>query len=183
MIEKEVLIVGADDSNHSGISKMEIIATTFSFLNKDSIVTPFPNYRNLQGYLKWIENPERDYRFEILASEKYRYSSTNLVKITPSLINSFLEDNDFYVKTLKIYLDGRLERDEKDFLRNIFTGRKGIEKVVVGNFIKKNKNTRGNISKRPNCPAVVYYADILAHYLYPKSFEELSQHEKLVCVR
>ena len=57
------------------------------------------------------------------------------------------------------------------------------EVELVDNFIKKTRTSEGRVSKRPYCPAVVYYADILAHSLYRKTFEKLSRDPKLVLVR
>lgn len=175
------LIVGADDSNHAGTSKGEIIVATFSQIHDDSIVRTHKNVRNHGECNTWLKNPERDYRFTILTSEKYRHSAHNLVEIVPLLIEKFLEENDFVPKFLNIYLDGQLQKTGKDFIRRKFSKQRGIERVVVDNFIKKKKVRGGHISKRPRCPLVVYYADVRANYLYSqKTFEELSRHTKLV---
>ena len=184
MIEKETLIVGADDSNHAGTSKGEIIVVVFSFLYEDSLVKIRPNNRNYNECLNWLENLERDYRFTILTGEKYRHSSSNLITISPKLIENFLEEKNLIIKNLKIYLDGRLGKGERNGLKKMFRDSKGIEDVVVDNFIKKNLNQKGRVSKRPYCPSVVYYADILSNYLYSqKTFEELSKDSRLISIK
>jgi hypothetical protein len=181
--EVETLVVGLDDSNHAGISKGEIVAATFSLVKEDGIVRDFPNSRSKSGLEKWLSSESRDYRFDILNAEIYRHSNQNLVSCAPELIKKYLEDESLFPKELKVYLDGRLERGLRDYLRQQFFGFHGIERVIVDNFIKKRTNSQGRISKRPHCPAVVYYADILAHNLYKKSFEKLSKDSRLVSIK
>lgn len=178
------LIVGADDSNHAGKSKAEIIVAVFSQLYEDGIVSSHKNVRNYEECSKWLKNPFRDYRFAILTSEKYKHSARNLEEITPLLVDNFLGEKTISPLILKIYLDGILSKEGKRFFREKFSKYEGIEEVAVDNFIKKNKKINGNLSKRPRCPLVVYYADILANYLFSqKTFEELSQHKKLVVIK
>ena len=115
------LYVGADDSNHAGDAKKgEIIVTTFSFLKEDGIVKNFPNYRDRTRNNEWINSYYRDFRFAILTAEKYRHSSNNLLTVTPSLISSFIEENNWYLNILKIYLDGRLDGVEELHLEICF---------------------------------------------------------------
>lgn len=174
-MQKEVLIVGGDDSNHSGSAKGELNVATFSFLYRDSLVKQFSNNRNREGLMYWLKDAERDYRFAMLASERYRHSSSNLIVTVPKLIKLFFEDNDLKVRELKIYLDGIIGKYDKENLKKLFMHYRGIEEVVIGNFIKKRKGKHGEIIKRPNCPSVVYYADVLANYLFStKTFEELT---------
>ncbi len=180
----DILYVGGDDSNHAGNSLGEIIVATFSLLCKDGLVRDFPNVRDYSFLPDWINSEMRDYRFGILTEEKYRHSHSNLTRTIPSLITSFLDEMDFGVRILKIYLDGRLDKNGRNFLRDRFYGFRGIESVIVDNFIKKQKNNRGRISKHPHCPPVVYYADLLAHQLFSnETFRELSTHPKLVLIR
>lgn len=173
----DTLYVGGDDSNHAGDSRGEIIVATFSSISEDSFVRSFSNYRDYHSLSKWLSSPHRDYLFGVLVSEKYRHSHSNLVHAVPILISNFLAENDLRIKTLKIYLDGRLDTGVREFFKEKFRKIHGIETVVVDNFIKKNKSCRG-VSKRPYCPAVVYHADILAHDLFTKAFNGLSTHKK-----
>jgi len=178
------LIVGADDSNHAGDSKGEIIVFTFSRDYEDSIVKKFKNIRNHEMLKNWLNYPNHDYLFGILTAEKYRHSHSNLIEISSKLITAYLDYNEIYVKTLKINFDGIMDRGSRENLRKRFLGVRGIEKVIVNNFIKKYRTPEGKISKRPRCPAVVYYADVLANYLYSsKTFGELSTHEKLILIK
>ena len=67
-LSKNTLIVGADDSNHCGDSKGEIIMVTFSWYNPDCVVKDYPNRRDYGAAYKWLEQGEefRDYFFIIL---------------------------------------------------------------------------------------------------------------------
>lgn len=181
MNEINPLYVGGDDSNHAGQNKKgELNVATFSLLKEDSIVKNFPNKRDYSKTENWIKSDSRDYRFLILSSERFRYSSNNLIYTMPKLIRNYLEENDIYLKNLKIYLDGRLEKNARKDLKEIFEDFHGIEKVFTDNFIKKNKNKQGRIVKRPKFPALVYHADVLASILFKKPFEEIISDKKLV---
>lgn len=169
--EVEHLIVGADDSNHAGTAKGEIIVAVFSFLPEDSLVKKFPNTRNFKNTELWLDSPNRDYRYAILTAKKYRHSSQNLAEIVPLLIKEYLEEKDFYLKKLSVFLDGRLAIGNRGIIREIFFGYRGIEKIIIDNFIKKKQLLKGKVEKHPECPAVVYYADNLANYLYSATLE------------
>ncbi len=172
MSKKEVerLIVGADDSNHAGTSKGEIIVSTFSFLPEDSIVKKFRNTRDFEDTRHWLSFPNMDYRYALLTARRYRHNSQNLVEIVPFLIKEYIAEQNFAVKNLSIFLDGRLASGNRGYLKEIFIGFAGIERVV-DNFIKKKHNLGGRIEKHPECPPVVYYADVLANYLYSTALE------------
>ncbi len=171
---KEVkrLIVGADDSNHAGTAKGEIIVATFSFLVEDSIVRSFPNRRDPFSTSRWLDSPNRNYNYTILAGEEYRHSCQNLVVVAPKLISSFMEHIDISTPLLFIFLDGILKKGGRDNLRKQFIGFRGIERVVVDNFTKKRKSVSGRIEKHHECPSVVYHADTLANYHYVHTFED-----------
>ena len=182
-MEKEgaILYVGGDDSNHAGTSKGEIIVSTFSFLKKDSLIQNFKNRRDYQKSFEWLKDPNRDYIYTAVTDEKYRHSSQNLIEVVPKLIEKYLFKNGLFVKQINIYLDGRLDRGSKNLLRNYFIGKNGIEKVVVDNFIKKTKNSKGRKSKHPFCPPLVYHADVIANYLnFTPSYLELTMSDKFV---
>jgi len=176
-----VLAVGGDDSNHSAQNpKYEINLAAFSTIPDDSIVRPFPNTRNYDASRKWIGSEQRDFRFAILTKENYAHSSNNLVVVIPKIIQLYLEQTDLFPETLKIYLDGRIDGGDRNHIRGLFIGKRGIERVVVDNFIKKRHGGHGETIKRPNCPAVVYHADVLASMLLGLRAQELFSHEKLV---
>lgn len=175
-----MLIVGGDDSNHAAVfPKYEINLAVFSFDIQDSIVGPRPNTRNSSQTMEWLERG-REYRFTLLTKPEYAHSPRNLIITIPKLITSYLDDNDISPETLKIYLDGSLEKGGREHIRNLFEGKRGIDRVVVDNFFKKRKGRRGGIIKRPNCPLVVYHADVLANQLLGISAESLFTHENLV---
>jgi hypothetical protein len=171
MEKRGCLYVGGDDSNHAGIARGEIIVATFSFNHDDSIVKKFPNKREYESTFKWINSPERDYRYALLTSERYRNSSQNLLVLMPSLIKLFMNNEDINVDVLKLFLDGRLDTGVRSRIREEFLGFRGIEGVVVDNFIKKKKIKGGHVEKHPECPALVYHADVLANYFYSNSIE------------
>jgi len=174
------LIAGLDDSNHAGDSKGEIIVATFSRLKDDGIVRKFPNKRDYNETKKWIDSLDRDYRFTVLTAERYRHSHSNLVYVCSNLIFSYLSGKKV-PNHLKIFFDGKLpQKNERENLKDIFVNM-GVEKVILDSFIKKNKNKKGNFSKRIHAPSVVYHADVLANTLYStKTFEELSKDERMV---
>ena len=180
----EVLLVGADDSNHAGLNKQgEINTIVISFLKEDGIIQDFPNRRDFEGAKKWLKNFERDYRFTFLFDESYRHSPFNLMYSFPRIIDKFLEENNLDVKTIKIFLDGQLKKTGKEEIRNFFSGKKGIENVVVDNFIKKNIGENGRKVKHITGPSVLYYADVISHMMYHMPTGESLIHEKLRLIK
>lgn len=183
MGENEIILgVGLDESNHGWDIKKkgEIVVATFSLYSQDFVVKPFVNRRDSKKFSNWTNKPYADYNFTILFKDEYRKTYSNLLEVAPCLIKNYIEKNLKEVGEIKIYLDGRLEKGGRGILREHFLGYKGIEKVVVDNFIKKNKNKKGKISKRPLCPALVYYADICANNLFAEPFQELVRNERFV---
>ncbi len=190
--EKEVLYFGFDESNHAGKNrKGEIVAGVVSSNRRDSIVRAFPNTRNYSGFNEWLNRDYfKDFRFTILTGDKYRYrsSSSNLAEVIPLLIQPFIFPN---VKCVKIYLDGRLSKDERALIKQTLLEYQGIEKVVVGNFIKKktkknskkNKKNTKEFRKGPFCPAVVYWADVIANKLLSEEVQTLLSHPKFIPYR
>jgi len=179
-----VLLVGADDSNHAGTNNYgEINTIVTSFLKEDGIISNFPNRRDFEATKKWLKNNERDYRFTLLFDESYRHSAFNLVYSVPRLIEKFLEENDINVKIIKIFLDGQLKKTGKEEIRDFFSGKRGIETVVVDNFIKKNTGNSGRKVKHINGPSVVYYADVISSMLYHTIMETSSINEKLRLIK
>lgn len=180
--DRIILGVGLDESNHGWDirKKGEIVVATFSLYSEDLIVRKFPNRRDFKKLHKWLKKPYVDYRYTMLLRKESKETYSNLVRIAPYLIKSYIEENLSKVDKLKIYLDGRLEKGGRNILRENFLGYKGIEQVVVDNFIKKNKNKKGNVCKRPYCPSVVYYADVCAADLLTEQFHTLIRNEKFV---
>lgn len=158
-----VLYVGGDDSNHAGDAKGEFIVAAFSLKHEDSLVKGYPNRRNNQVVSSWLESGG-DYRFAICAGKKYN-GSQNLPLVVPSLIKAYIEQVDFDVEVLKVYLDGRLDGGFRSNMRKELLGIRGLEKVVVDNFIKKRIVGKKTV-KGYCCPKVVWLADSLANELY-----------------
>jgi hypothetical protein len=183
--EENILYFGFDETNHAGPNKKgEIVVCTYSSDHEDSLVKNWPNRRDSNLASKWLEQKGHNYRFTILTGEKYKYqsSATNLTEAASNLILPILtEPNSDIPNTnkLKLYFDGGgFKREQKESLRDHF-GRLGLE-VVIDNFIKKNKNVRGKTRKGPNCPKLVYLADILASHLDQLTAGELLSHPKFI---
>ncbi|MFW5846638.1 MAG: hypothetical protein ACOCUU_00620 [Nanoarchaeota archaeon] len=176
------LIVGGDDSNHTGDpknTKGDIIVSVFSQYKEDGKVYAYPNKRDISRVDKWLSYPGRDYFFTRVLNHDCMRSNTVVQTQMPRLIQNYILIEDIDLNKIRCYVDGRLCGTRSD-LRNKITDSTGIEKVVVDNFIKKTKNNKGNIMKRPVCPAVVYVADTIANNLFNLSIQELIEHEKYV---
>ena len=159
------LYVGVDDSNHAGTVRGEIVLATFSRVHEDSIVRNFNEVRNQELALKWMESPERDYRFSILFGENWRRSSTNLVYAAPILIDAYLQENQLPdLETIKVYLDGPLSSGGRERLRKEL---EYIPKQVIDNFTKIKHYKLG----KQKCPTVVYMADFWAHHTFRQGIE------------
>lgn len=172
------LYVGLDDSNHAGKTKGEIDLATFSLLHEDSIVRCFKNTRDYDFAQQWLESKFRTYRFTILFDDKRWGRKDNLVYAAPVLIKHFLLENPAYeIDKLNLYIDGPISSENKNQLREEFSN---FPNFVVGNFIKKTRNIKGRVVKRPRCPALVYVADILANRTFQEPFEELLKSKKFV---
>lgn len=181
--EGKTLYFGYDDSNHAGPNrKGELVICLKSQNHLDSIVKNYPNTRNYGKFEEWLnEAPENDYRFTILTGEQYRFrpSSSNLIEAIPKLTTPFLTPD---VDTIKLYLDGMLHKEERDFLRNYFPklGNFNIEKVIVNNFIKKTPKNNKRFRKGPNCPRLVYLADVKVSSLFSLDIKSLLSNPKFI---
>lgn len=186
MLEEEnILYLGFDESNHAGPNrKGEIVVCTYSSDHEDSLVKNWPNRRDSDLVSKWLEQEGHNYRFTILTGEKYKYqsSATNLTGAAPDLVLPILTEPNSDISNinkLKLYFDGGgFKREQKEFLRDHFR-RFGLE-VVIDNFVKKNKNSKGKTRKGPRCPKLVYLADILASELVQLKGEELLSHPMFI---
>ena len=176
MEKKEKLIVGVDDSNHAGDDRIkgEIDFGIFSFHQRDSEVKEFPNRRNYLSFEDWMNVEGRDYRFVILKSPKYHSSDKNLIISTPLLIEKYLDETRYLVKSIEVNLDGVLRTHERAQLIYTIQKRTGVKEVVATGFVKKK-----GLNKYL-CPEVVYRADTGANMFFGKKFEELVSDKKLV---
>ena len=183
MVKINTLYVGGDDSNHAGTSKGEIIVSTFSILEEDSIIKKFKNKRSYSLTKSWLENQSRDYRLTALVADKYRHSNQNLAEIVPLMIEGYLVEENIFPEKLNIYLDGFLKNSSANHVKKAIKERLGIEKIIVQGFTKKNKNSEGNVEKRPNCPTLVYHADVLANYFNTLSFLKITNSDKFMVLK
>jgi hypothetical protein len=188
-MERGELIIGIDDSNHAGDTKGEIIVVTFSYNHDDSIVRNFPNTRDPEEVNYWLNDSinRRDYRFTILPDEQFRRRHNNLPLVTPHIIGEFYKEEQMKLgekldlEVLKVYFDGPLKKEDKNAVKNFIN--LGAERIVVDAFVKKGKSKSGRVKKHPNCPRVVYMADIIANHLYrTKTAEELFKDERMIHV-
>lgn len=176
------LIVGGDDSNHTGDPKNkkgDIIVATFSQYKEDRVVYAYPNKRDIRRVTKWLEYPGRDYLFTRVLDKDCMRSNTVVQTQMPRLIQSYILLENLNLNKIRCYVDGRLWSSGKD-LREKIRDATGIQEIVVDNFIKKTKNSKGNIIKRPVCPATVYVADTIANSLFQLPLEELIKHHKYI---
>ena len=177
MSERGVICFGLDESNHAGENrKGEIVVCTYSYDIEDSKKRKFPNTRNFSKLQKWLSEEGHGHRFTLLTGENYRCQSSaiNLTETAPRLIEEILTDpkNPYPIPdTLKIYFDGGgFKREQREYLRDYFK-ELGFKQVIVDNFIKKkgSKNRKvgkGRFRKGPECPGVLYMADVLANHLH-----------------
>ena len=162
---------GLDESNHAGENrKGEIIVCTYSYDYDDSKKRKFPNTRDSSKLQKWLEQGGHGHRFTLLTGEDYRYQSSaiNLIEAAPTLIEAIITSPDMpsIPDTIKIYFDGGgFRREQKEYLRGYFKNL-GLKTVIVDNFIKKKGRKNKKFRKGPDCPRLIYMADILANNLY-----------------
>lgn len=176
--QKNLLYVGADDSNHGADSKGEIILTTFSTKKEDGLVVHQHNRRDITATEYWLKEG-RDYRFTIIPPKKdgsrdyydpnKRY---NLILIAPLVVKQYLLEKSALIKfeDLKIFFDGSMQGYHRRFVKNDFPD---FPSLVVDNFNKKQRTTEGKLCPRIECPRVVKEADTLANFLCNIPQEEL----------
>lgn len=172
MLEELVLHFGFDDSNHAGERKGEIIVATASLYNQDRIKAKHGKRANYQRAEQWLLDPNHDYRFTILLDESFRHLNTNLSTYAPDLVKSFLHESQDHVNKVTLNFDGKLQMNERAFLRKAF---QKIEEIEINNFTKTKH--------RYNCPIVVYMADAIAHNLYKKPFSTLIEDKRYVPIK
>jgi len=174
MVGGKTIYVGLDDSNHAGQGKKgEIILATFSTYKQDSKVQQHPNRRMYNAAQNWMEDEQRDYRFAVLALDKYRKTSqNNIFSAAPALINNFIKYHTNYFDIANIYIDGRMRGEQKTELK--YEIRTNFKEIIIDNFTKSKK-----IHK---CPKVVWMAHLWAGLILTETSEKMLSHEKLVFV-
>lgn len=178
-IDRRILYVGADDSNHAGKNKKgEMHAVIFSYNRADSAVKNQSNRRDWPEMNQWLSNPERDYRFTLLTDEESRRRSYNLVLTVPLMLKEYLLENDpdHRIEELRVCLDGSIRGRSKNFIKNDFPD----YRVNVEGFTKKVTKGRKRV-KCLNIPTIVHMADTLVSGLY-NDFEpvNLLNHTKMI---
>lgn len=175
MEKRGCLYVGGDDSNHAGRTTAEIIVATFSYNPSDAIKKRIPRPRRIREIRRWLKRQGNDYRFSILAADKYRRSGDNLAVAIPDMIQAFIFESNMIPASLNISLDGYLSELSRRNIKEMFSIM-GLE-TIVRIFPK------GRI-RRPYSTRMIYNADVLANFLYRNNtFEELSKNEKLYFIK
>ncbi len=169
VLERKVLFVGCDDSNHAGDRKGDIIVAAFSPHREDGIVQKHRKCDEYSEAGKWLKGAGRDFRFTIIHEEDLRRLQPNIPYAVPSLVTSFLNPGE-KPQAIKVFLDGILKSDPKKYLREALAPLS--DTIVIGNFPK--------IRGIHICPTVVYMAHLIAHNLYIDSFSNLTEHSKFV---
>jgi len=178
----EILIAGADESNHGDKNKIELVVVTFSTNYWDSVVGKFSLKRNYSDLAHFISKGG-DFRYKALISEKYSHNGSNLCEITPEIIMGYMDEEDLYTKVVKVYLDGTIRNKGRDNIRNSLLDFRGITKVIVDNFEKKHMQENGHLSKCFYCPTVIPRADAIAHDLSHLSLEEHLKNKKFLGIK
>ncbi len=174
-LERTVLYIGLDDSNHAWNKKIgEVVAAVFSFNCEDSVIKRHPHTRDSSFVNKWFKNPNRDYLFAILTREEFRHTSTNLPYAAHYVIEHYLKNNTDYASKIEMYLDGWIRSWQKERLKEHFNYIKDCPRITIRNFPKK-KGVH-------ECPTVVYVADIQARRLFRTPLEKLNENPGLITV-
>jgi len=176
------LYVGGDESNHGDRSRAEIDVATFSRLEEDSILRKFPNRRDYDKLDIWLNRSDRTYLFAFLSSEAHRSHGLNLPVSIPDLLTLFLAKLTTPPTSIQIFLDGQIPQRRLKSMAEVIS-RFYSGEVEISTYTKKRKNAKGNMRKGPTCPAVVYYADVLAARLNDSTAGNLFQHPNFAFIR
>jgi hypothetical protein len=182
---QRTLYVGADESNHGGDSRGEIVLTTFSTKKEDGLVLPQQNRRDLSATELWLRQGG-DYRFTIITYnpndplQSYNPNKGyNLVLVAPLLARHYLIQKSASEKfdNLKMFLDGNMQGYQRRFVKSDFPD---FPNSVIDNFNKKQRNKQGKLCPGIVCPRVVKEADTLANLLFTKPLTELMANPNFV---
>ena len=153
-MSKEVLYIGMDDSNHGQVKSLigEIIVATCSY---NSLFWESKKHHQKRNYNRVEECLEKgvDYAYTILPHEIARKNISNLPLVAPFFVKYFL--NAKHASRVKLGLDGKLQKTDKEKLNNIFSSEK--INVTINDFPKRNRPHYG--------PELVYLSHIIANRL------------------
>lgn len=182
-----LLYCGCDDSNHKGQEGHEIILATFSFSSGDGKFLKFKNRKNCRSYEKdeifnsaclWMKDAVRDYRFATLSREEAVYDS-NIPLALPTLVVRYLEKCPYDVDGLRIFIDGNLNRRNKDAILEKLSG---VGDVRVENVVKKRHGKGRTRPRTITCPKVLWAADVWANMVYRQGVQNNFRHPKRIIV-
>ena len=178
------LYVGVDESNHGNKKGGEILVATFSILDGDGEIFKQGNKRDYRGSLEYVSEAGRDWNFTVRFDERYKHRGQNISLVLPTLVNHYLDDFGEEVSEICAYLDGEVRTPaRKALLDNLYglSEVKNLERVSVEAFTKKKVTQGSGVSKRYECPRLVWVADSIANGLYRNEpLEKLLNHRKMV---
>ncbi|MFA5258964.1 MAG: hypothetical protein WC979_03540 [Candidatus Pacearchaeota archaeon] len=179
--KKSVLYVALDESNHGRFP--EVCVAIFSIIPEDAYKHEFFSKGDLH-LLCQLPSANRDYRFLFLDEHQLKPSQSNLTLVAPSLILPYLQSLTGGFDVMNIYLDGRLNKPERDHLDHSFE--RHVSKVHARGFIKRWKRADCDCSRSYIQPYLLGVADAKAHSLYEEynlasapNIKKIS-HDKLV---
>jgi hypothetical protein len=166
-MERNVLYVGADDSNNHNPRKSRIVATVFSSNHEDSIYDNFSRERDPESFFYWCENPlyERSFRFALLTESCFNSMQPILPITLPRLILNYAPTLRETPQKVWICLDGILPKSHREYIRKKL--KPYFSEVVVNNVVKRrNQLARRPFSKKLYCPKILKMADTCANQIY-----------------
>jgi len=174
MQKRGVLYIGIDESNHGRYP--EICVAVFSGLREDCRPYRFPIPRDYT-LLSKLDSKKRDYRFLILTKPQIRESRSKTALIAPSLINPYLEENNF--DEVRILVDGKFYREN---IKTLVKGLKTSSRVLCRGFVNRKKKIKGKKGIKSYVqPFIIGLADITASELYSRvTLRELHKNERLL---
>jgi hypothetical protein len=178
---KSVLYVALDESNHGLFP--EVCVAIFSTIPEDAQKQEF-FCKGDKRLLCQLPSENRDYTFLFLQRHQVKPSKSNLALAAPSLILPYLQAQEGRFDLVNIYLDGRLDMQERKSLEQEFG--KHTTKVHAKGFIKRWR-TSCECAKSYVQHHILGIADAKAHSLYEEyqvaskvfNVQEV-QHDKLV---
>jgi len=166
-MERNVLYIGADDSNNHDSRTARVLATTFSIFHKDSIYRNFPREKNHKELFYWLgsDKQERDFRFALLTESYFNSMQPVLPLAIPKLALNYVPTLRETPNKVWISIDGILPRAHREYIRRSLNPY--FKEIVINNVIKRrNIMARRSHDKKLFCPTVLKMADSCANHIY-----------------
>ena len=184
------LSIAADDSNHAGKVRGEIIVVGFSLRPGDSESIWLGNRRNYARALDFYNTLDRDWTFTVRGGDQYRHKSDNIISVLPEVLEIYREKIVEKIDEVRVHLDRKFPKRKMGELESkigeIFFGGGGL--VSVRSYTKKVRRSVGRrragggaFSKGYLCPQMLWAADSIANGLFRyHSVRELFGHMKFI---